>query len=100
MNDRLSGQISYNSSLSNAFKLKLGHDVKLFLVQMMAVTGKDIAEHVISPVKVIHASLVPISNTRQLIDTSTLEGANENERVVDEEAGGKDTNSSNNVSSD
>jgi hypothetical protein len=64
MNDRLSGQISYTSSISNAFKLKLGHDVKLFLVQMMAVTGKEIAEHVISPVKVIHASLVQVSNTR------------------------------------
>jgi hypothetical protein len=61
MNDRLSGQISYNSSLSNAFKLKLGHDVKLFLVEMKAATGKDIAEHVIRPVKVIPASLVPVS---------------------------------------
>jgi hypothetical protein len=50
MNDRLSGQISYNSSLSNAFKLKLGHNVKLFLVEMKAATGKDIAEHVIWPV--------------------------------------------------
>jgi hypothetical protein len=28
MNDRLSGQISYNSSRSNAFKVKLGHNVK------------------------------------------------------------------------
>jgi len=61
MNDRLSGQISYNSSLSNAFKLKLGHDVKRFLVEMKAATGKDIAEHVIRPVKVIPASLVPVS---------------------------------------
>jgi hypothetical protein len=61
MNDRLSGQISYNSSLSNVFKLKLGYDVKLFLVEMKAATGKDIAEHVIRPVKVIPASLVPVS---------------------------------------
>jgi hypothetical protein len=30
MNDPLYGQISYNSSLSNAFKLKLGHNVQLF----------------------------------------------------------------------
>jgi hypothetical protein len=30
MNDHLSSQIAYNSSLSNAFKLKLGYDVKLF----------------------------------------------------------------------
>jgi hypothetical protein len=47
MNDCLSGQISYNSSLSNAFKLRLGHDVKLFLVEMKAARGKDIAEHII-----------------------------------------------------
>jgi len=62
MNDRLSGQISYNCSLSNTFKLKLGHDVKLFLVEMKAATAKDIAEHVIRPVKVIPASLVPVSS--------------------------------------
>jgi hypothetical protein len=61
MNDRLSGQISYNSSLSNGFKLKLGQDVKLFLVEMKPATGKDIAEHVIRPVKVIPASLVLVS---------------------------------------
>jgi len=34
MNDPLFGQISYNSSLSNAFKMKLGHNVTLFLVKM------------------------------------------------------------------
>jgi len=61
MNDRLSGQISYNSSLSNAFKLKLGHDVKLILVEMKTATGKDIAEHVIRLVKVILASHVAVS---------------------------------------
>jgi len=61
MNVRSSGQISYNSSLSNAFKLKLGQDVKLLLVEMKAATGKDIAEHVIRLVKVIPASLVPVS---------------------------------------
>jgi len=57
MNDCLSGQISCYSSLSNAFKLKLGHDVKLFLVEMKAATGKDIAEHIIRPVKVIPLAL-------------------------------------------
>jgi len=67
MNARLDGLISYNSSLSNAFKLKLGHNVKLFLVEMKAVTGKDIAEHVIRPVKVITASLVPVSCAPLLI---------------------------------
>jgi len=67
MNDRLYGQISYNSSLSNAFKLKLGYDGKLFLVEMKAATGKDIAEHIIRPVKVIPASLVPVSFASLLI---------------------------------
>ena len=61
MNDPLYGQISYNSSLSNAFKLKLGHDVQLFLVEMKAATGKEIAKHVMRPAKVIPASLVTVS---------------------------------------
>jgi hypothetical protein len=43
MNDPLYSQLSYNSSLSNTSKLKLGHDVRLFLVEMKATTGKDIA---------------------------------------------------------
>jgi len=60
MNDLLYGQISYNSSISNAFKLKLGHNVILFLVDMKAATGKDIAEHVMRPAKVIPASLVTV----------------------------------------
>jgi hypothetical protein len=59
-NDALYDQISYNSSLSNAFKLKLGHNVNLFLVEVTAATGKDIAEHVMRPAKVLPASLVPI----------------------------------------
>jgi hypothetical protein len=46
MNDPLDGEILYNSSLSNVFKLKLGHNVNLFLVEMKAPTVKDIAEHV------------------------------------------------------
>ena len=58
MNDPLYGQISYNSSLSNAFKSKLGHNVNLFLVELKAVTGKDNAEHVMRPAKVILASIV------------------------------------------
>jgi hypothetical protein len=52
-------QISYNSSLSNAFKLKLGHNVNLFLIEMKAATRKNNAEHVMRPAKVIPASLVP-----------------------------------------
>jgi len=61
MNDPQYDQISYSSSLSNAFKLKLGHNVNLFLVEMKAATGKDNAEHVMKPAKVIPASLVPVS---------------------------------------
>jgi hypothetical protein len=62
MNDPLYCQISCNSSLSNAFKLKLGHNVNLFLVEMKAATGKDIAEHIMRPAKVIPASLFPVSD--------------------------------------
>jgi len=67
MNDLLYGQISYNSSLSNAFKLKLGHNLKLFFVEMKAATGKDIAEHIIRPVKVIPTKLVQVSYAPLLI---------------------------------
>jgi len=61
INDPLYGQISYNSSLSNAFKLKVGHDVQRCLIEMKAATGKDIAEHVMRPAEVIPASLVTVS---------------------------------------
>jgi hypothetical protein len=61
MNDPLYSQISYNSSLSNAFKLKLGHHVQLFLIEMKAATGKEIAKHAMRPAKVILASLVTVS---------------------------------------
>ena len=61
MNVPLYGQISYNSSLSNAFKLKMGHDVQLFLIEMKAATRKDIAEHVLRPAKVIPTNLLTVS---------------------------------------
>ena len=60
MNDPLHDQISYNSSLSNAFKLKVGHNVNLILVEMKAATGKDNAEQVMRPAKVIPTSIVPV----------------------------------------
>jgi len=44
------GQISFNCCFSNAVKLKLGHNVKIIMVQMMRATGKEMAEHVIRPV--------------------------------------------------
>ena len=58
MNHPPYGQILYNSSLSNAFKLKLEHNVQLFLKEMKAAIGKDIAKRLMKPAKVIPASLV------------------------------------------
>ena len=56
--DPIYGQIAYNYCLSNAFKLKLGHDSKIFLVEMKRATGKEIAEHVIRPATMIPGSRV------------------------------------------
>jgi len=53
INNLIYSQISYNCCLSNAFKLKPGHNVKIFVVEMMRATGKEIAEHVIRPTKII-----------------------------------------------
>ena len=61
MNNPLYVQIPYNSSLSNSFNLKLGHNVKLFMLEMKAVTGKDVAEHVMRPAKVIPTNLFQVS---------------------------------------
>jgi len=61
MNDPLYRLISYNSSLSNDFKLKLRHYMPLLLIEMKAATGKNIAKHVMRPAKVIPASLVTVS---------------------------------------
>jgi hypothetical protein len=72
MNNHLYGHISYNSSLSNAFMLKLGHNVKQCLVEMKATAGKDIVEHIIRLVKVIPASLVLTTITPLLIWIHTL----------------------------
>jgi hypothetical protein len=67
MNDPLYGQISYNSSPCNAFKLKLGYNVKLGCVEIKAATGNNIAEYVIRPAMVLPASLVKVRNTPLLI---------------------------------
>jgi hypothetical protein len=58
MNVPLCSQISYNSSFSNAFKLKEEHDVQQLLAEMKAATGKDMAEHIMRPAEVIPVSLV------------------------------------------
>jgi len=62
INDPMYGQISYNGCLSNALKLKLGHNVKIFLVEMKRVTGKEIAEHRIRLTKVFPASHLKASH--------------------------------------
>jgi hypothetical protein len=67
MNYRLSGQISYNSSHLNTCKLKLGHNVKLFLVEIKTATWIDIEEHVMRLGKIMPTSLVPVSYTPLLI---------------------------------
>jgi hypothetical protein len=74
MNDPLYGHISSNSSLSNTFQLNLGHDVKLLLVEMKAVTGKDIVEHVIRPANVFPASLRTVRYALLLITIFRLWG--------------------------
>jgi hypothetical protein len=39
INDPIYGQISYNCCLSNAFKLKLGHNEMIFVLEMMRRPG-------------------------------------------------------------
>ena len=67
MNDRLYGQISYHSSLSNAFKLELRHNVIQSWVEMKAATGKNTAECVIRLAELIPASLVSVCYAPLLI---------------------------------
>jgi len=64
--DSLYGQILYHSSLSNAFKLTLGHDVKQCLAEMHGGPEKDIAEQVMRATKVIPTSLVMGSYTHSI----------------------------------
>jgi len=54
--DPIYGQISYNCFLSNAFKVKLGHNLKTFLVEWKSSTGKQIVGHLIGAANVIPAS--------------------------------------------
>jgi len=65
--DPIYGQISYHCCLSNAFKLKLGHDPKIFLVEMTRATGKAIGERINRPAKVIPASRVKARCAQLLI---------------------------------
>jgi len=58
INNPIYCQISSNCCLSHAFKLKLGYNVKIFVVEMMRATRKEIAQHVLRPTKVIPTSRV------------------------------------------
>jgi len=49
INDPIYGQILYNCCLWHAFKSKLGHNVKIFLLEMMRATRKEIAKDMIRP---------------------------------------------------
>ena len=70
--DPIHGQISYNCCLSNAFKLKHGHDVKRFLVGIKRAPGKDIAQHAIRAAKVIPVGRVMARCVQLLIITPRL----------------------------
>jgi len=82
MMDPIYGQILYNCCLSNAFKLKLGHNVKMVLVEMKQAMGRDIAEHVIRPPKVMPASSIKARCGQQRIIIDRL--WNVLKRVVEE----------------
>jgi len=70
--DRIYGQISQNCYLSKAFKLKLGHSLKIFLLKIRKVTEKEIGEHVIRPTTVIAASCVKARCARLIPIIHTL----------------------------
>jgi hypothetical protein len=67
IDDLMYGQILFNCCLSNAFKLTLGHNVNIFLVEMTRVTGKEIAEQVTRLTMVIPASHVEARSDQLLI---------------------------------
>jgi len=67
INDPTSGQISYNSCLSNAFKMKLGHNMKICLVEIMRATGKEIGKHINRTTKVFPTSHVKARHEQLLI---------------------------------
>jgi len=67
LNDPVYSQTQYNSCLSDVFKLKQGYNYKLFWIEMKAATGKDIAEHLIRPAKLLPAHLVLLSYAQLLL---------------------------------
>jgi hypothetical protein len=72
MNIPLHGWISYHSSLSVAFKLNLGQNMKPLLIEVKAAVRKDIAEHIIRPAKVIPTWLVSVIDSPLLLNKLKL----------------------------
>jgi len=64
INDPIYGQISYNCCFSNAFMLKVVHNLKIVVVGIMRASWKEIAKHVIGPTKVIPATQVKARCTK------------------------------------
>ena len=56
--DHIYGQISYNCCLVMAFKLKLGHNLNIFFVEIGGATEVENTEHVIRPTNVLPACRV------------------------------------------
>jgi hypothetical protein len=65
--DPIHGQISYLCCFSNLFKLKLGHNAKMLLVEIKQSPGKEITTDLVRPVKVITLSGVNVGCVQILI---------------------------------
>ena len=70
--DPIYGQISYNCCLSKAFKLKLKHNPKIFLVKIKRPTEKEFAKYVIEPTNVIPTTRVQAQCVQLLTFIHTL----------------------------
>jgi len=67
MNNPIYDQTLYNCGFSNTFKWKLGHNVKVFLVELQVVIEKNDGEYVIWPAKLVPTSLIQARNANQLV---------------------------------
>jgi len=90
-------QISYKCCHWNSLKLKLGHNPKIFLVEMKIAQAKEIANHVLRPVKVIADSCIKARCAHLLIIIHRLWKVVKRVKEVD---GGQENDTWINVSSD
>ena len=67
LNDPIYWKLSYNSCIPNVSTLKLEHNLKLSLGEMRSAIGKEIAEHILRPGKIIPASNVRASCVHLLV---------------------------------